>query len=377
MNLNSFSWLPITAALAGAVACSSKSSNSNNDGSGGAASSTGGSSAGGSSTDGGSGGSLSTTTRGAGGSGGSGQTTGSLGGAAGGAGEGTDSGSNGGSAGASDGGSGGTSGVAPGDPCEGSDVEPNDDHESPTAYELGTAFDACLQSVEDVDVYEFSIPEDDRGGVAVVNITKVGPHGDTSVALWAADDDGEFHSTGSNTEGASVYFYFTAAPGATFRLAVTNYLTLDEPNPYRLTIDYHQVPDEHEPNQVRSEAVAIEVDDDVTGYLFAGWSNSTGIPKEDWYDWYSVELEAGETSFLLDVMAGDIDHQIVLYDPLGTQIDDAGTNTEGSSVLLEHEIPEAGKYFLRVSPYIAPDTIDNSLDIPEYATTPYTLTVSQ
>ncbi|HEY6723303.1 MAG TPA: hypothetical protein VI197_04700 [Polyangiaceae bacterium] len=388
MNRTVFSWLPITAVLAGALACSSKSSNSNNDGSGGTtnsgttssggttSSSDGGSSAGGSV---GFGGSIATTTIGAGGAGGSNVTTSSLGGAAGAAGETTDAGS-GGSAGASDGGaggSGGSSSVTPGDPCEGSDVEPNDDHESTTPYELGTAFDGCLQSAEDVDVYEFSIPEDDRGGVASVSITEVGPNGDTNVELWAAADDGEFHSTGSNTEGASVYFYFNAAPGATFRLVVTKYLQVTEPNPYRLTVDYDQVPDEHEPNQVRGEAVAIEVDEDVEGYLFAGWINSTGVAEEDWYDWYSVELEAGETSFLVDVMASDIDHEIVLYDPIGTQITSEGTNTEGSSVLLEHEVPEAGKYFVRVNPYIPPDTLGNSLDTPEYASTPYTLTITQ
>lgn len=392
MNTNLFAWLPLTALLAGTVACTSKSSNSNNDGSGGTSSSGGASSVGGSTTGGGSGGSGGsttgggsggsgvTTTTGAGGSGGASVTTGSVGGSAGAAGETTDSGSNGGSAGASDGGaggSGGTTSVTPGDPCEGSDVEPNDDHESTTPYEVGTAFDACLQSVEDVDVYEFSIPEDDRGGVATVSITEVGPNGDTSLALWAAADDGEFHSTGTNTEGASVYFYFDAAPGSTFRLVVTGYLQVTEPNPYRLTIDYHQVPDEHEPNQTRGQATAIEVDTDVEGYLFAGWNNSTGIPDEDWYDWYSVELEAGDTSFLLDVMAADIDHEIVLYNPIGTQIDSEGTNTEGSSVLLEHEVPEAGTYFVRVNPYIAPATQGNSLDVPEYATTPYTLTVTQ
>lgn len=390
MNRNLFSWLPLSALLAAAVACSSKSSNNNNDGTGGATSSSGGnSSSGGSTTSDGSGGSggssgPTTTSPAAGGSGGSSVTTGALGGAAGAAGEMTDGGSDGGSAGASaggsggsTGGSGGTSSVTPGDPCVGSETEPNDDHESATPYGVGTAFDACLQSVEDVDVYEFSVPADDRGGVATVSITEVGPNGDTNVALWAAADDGEFHSTGTNTEGASVYFNFNAASGTTFRLVVTGYLQVTEPNPYRLTVEYHEVPDEHEPNQIRGQATAIEVDEDVEGYLFAGWSNSTGVPEEDWYDWYSVELEAGNVSILVDVMASDIDHEIVLYNPIGTQIASEGTNTEGSSVLLEHELPEAGEYFVRVNSYIPPHTEDNSLDIPEYATTPYTLTVTQ
>lgn len=394
MNKHVLSWLPITAALAGALACTSKSSNNGNDSTdtstsdggtanNGGTANTGGSTAGGG---GGSGGS----DAGSGGSAGSTatattMTTGSLGGNAGAAGENSGGGAAG-AAGADDGdsggtdatgGSGGTTNEPPSDPCEGSTVEPNDEHDNPTPYAIGTAFDACLQSIDDVDVYEFSVPDDQRGGVAVVNLTEVGPNADTELELWAAADDGEFYSTGTNTEGASMYFNFNAAPGAMFRLVVTNYLDVASPNPYRLTINYQQVPDEYEPNQVRNQAVPIEVGEDVEAYLFAGWANSTGVPGEDWYDWYSIELEAGATSFLVDVLASDIDHEIVLYNPIGAQIATEGTNTEGSSIILEYEVPEAGKYFVRVNPYIPPGTQDDSLDIPEYASTPYTLTVTQ
>lgn len=379
------SWLPITALLAGALACTSTSSNNENDstdtstsngGNTNTNTNTNGGGSGGS--DGGSAGSTSTSTLTN-----TSTTSGSHGGNAGAAGE-TSEGGSAGAAGASDGGSGGSNGGSGGtsnepasDPCEGSTVEPNDEHENPTPYAIGTAFDACLQSIDDVDVYEFTIPDDQRGGVAVVNITEVGPNGDTDLELWAAADDGEFYTTGTNAEGTSVYFNFNAAPGTTYRLLVTNYVDLAAPNPYRLTINYQEVPDTHEPNQARNQAVPIEVDEDVEGYLFAGWVNSTGIPDEDWYDWYSIELEAGDTSFLIDVLASDIDHEIVLYNPIGTQIATNGTNTEGSSVLLEYEIPEAGKYYLRVNPYVPPGTQDDSLDIPEYATIPYTLTVTQ
>lgn len=79
----------------------------------------------------------------------------------------------------------------------------------------------------------------------------------------------------------------------------------------------------------------------------------------------------------MDVVASDIDHQIRLYDPLGTQIASEGTNTEGSSVLLEYEIEEAGTYFVRLNPYIAPGGKENTIDPPEYAGTPYTFSVTQ
>lgn len=76
-------------------------------------------------------------------------------------------------------------------------------------------------------------------------------------------------------------------------------------------------------------------------------------------------------------MASDADHEIILYDPLGTEIASNGTPTVGSSLLLETEVPEAGKYFVRVNPYFAPVTSGYTLDIPEYASIPYVLTVTQ
>jgi hypothetical protein len=79
----------------------------------------------------------------------------------------------------------------------------------------------------------------------------------------------------------------------------------------------------------------------------------------------------------MDVVASDVDASITLYDGLGSEIADEGTNTEGSSVLLEYEIEEAGTYYLRLNPYLAPGTKENTTDPPEYAVTPYTLTVTQ
>lgn len=275
------------------------------------------------------------------------------------------------------GGTGGATTPTGSDTCDNSDVEPNDDRNNATPYEIGSEFEGCLQSSEDVDFYEFSVPDDDRGGVVTVRITDVGPNGDTDVALWAAADNGEFHSTGTNTEGASVFFFFNAKPGATFRLEVTNYVDLRDPNPYLLTVTYDQVPDEYEPNDTRPEAAPIEVGQAVEGYEFAGWENSTGVPEEDWYDWYAIELEPGDTSFLMDVVASDVDASIELFDPLGSEIASEGTNTEGSTVVLEYTVEEAGTYFLRLRPYVPPGTKGNTVDPPEYATTPYTLTVTQ
>jgi hypothetical protein len=263
------------------------------------------------------------------------------------------------------------------DSCDGAETMPNEDRRTATSYTLGTAFHACLQNQEDVDFYEFTTPDDSRGGYVTVAITDVGDEGDTAIELFTAEDNGSFRTTGTNTEGASVFAYFTAKPATTFRISVTNYVAVTAANPYTLTAEYHQVPDVHEPNDSRPDAKLITVGASVEGYMHAGRSVSTGIPAADFQDWFEVALEPGDVTILLSIVAADNDGDITLFDPLGTEIDSAGSNTDGSSVELESTIEEAGSYFVRVNPYVPPVTDGATATIPQYLTKPYTLTVTQ
>ncbi len=396
MTSKTITGLFMVALCADFAACTTKSSVNNDDqgtndgsrgsgdnsstGSGGSSSGGSGSGGSGSSTGGASGGSQASddSTSGAGAGNGEGGEAGDPSGTSTGSGGSGDSNGSGGTDSAGSGGSSTTAAMLPtGDSCEGSEVEPNDDRNSATHYEIGWQFPGCLQSADDVDFYEFSVPDDDRGGVVTVHITDVGPDADTDVAVWSAADNGEFHSTHTNVEGASVFFYFNAKAGAAFRLEVTNYADVKNPNPYLLTVTYDQVPDEYEPNDTRPAAKAIDVGQSVEGYMFAGWENSTGVPAEDWFDWYSVDLEAGPASFLVDVVASDVNSEMMLYDPLGTEVEHTHTVTKGSSLLLEQDIEEAGTYFVRLGPYNEPATLGDSVDPPQYTTIPYTLTVTQ
>ncbi|HET9930593.1 MAG TPA: hypothetical protein VFQ35_07895 [Polyangiaceae bacterium] len=280
------------------------------------------------------------------------------------------------------GGAGGTSDLPPEpvpstDTCADAEATPNNDRTSATPFRLGTSYTACLQGPDDVDVYSFEIPQDSRGGYVTVSINEVGPDGDISVSAYTAADNGRFYKTGSNTEGAAVYAYFTAKPGAKFYLPVTHYLDNPKSNPYTLTVLYHQVPDVYEPNDLRNQAKQIAVGTPVEAYLFAGREYSTAIPDEDWLDWYKVDLVPGTLNVLLSPGANDIDGNIVLYDPDGVQIATKGSNTEGSAVKLTEEITTAGTYYLKISPYEAPQAEGDTATVRQYFRLPYTLTVTQ
>jgi hypothetical protein len=275
----------------------------------------------------------------------------------------------------------GTGGAAPvisTDTCTGAEATPNDDRASATAYTLGTAYTACLQSTTDVDVYAFQVPADSRGGYVQVSVTDVGANGDVALDVYSAADNGKFHEVGTNTDGGSIYAFFNAKPGAKFYIPVTNYADVKSPNTYTFKATYTQVADVYEPNDGRLTAVPITVGTPVQAYMFAGWEYSTGIPEEDWQDWYKVDLATGNVDILLSITASDSDGSIVLYDSTGTQVASGGSNTDGSSVDLKHAVATAGTYYVKIEPYAAPvGTRGLTSTIPPYLKQPYTLTLTQ
>ena len=234
-----------------------------------------------------------------------------------------------------------------------------------------------MQSADDVDVYSLQITNDSKGGYVTVSINGVGPNGDISASAYTAADNGRFYKTGTNVEGAEVFLYFTAKPGAKFYLPVSPYAENPKANPYTLSVVYHQVPDAYEPNDLRSQAKPITIGTPVEAYMFAGREVSTAIPSEDWLDWYAVDLVPGTLNVRLSPAANDIDGNIVLYDPDGVQIANKGSNTEGSAVKLTEDIAAAGTYYLKISPYEVPQTEGNTATVPQYFRLPYTLTVTQ
>jgi hypothetical protein len=78
-------------------------------------------------------------------------------------------------------------------------------------------------------------------------------------------------------------------------------------------------------------------------------------------------------------LANDVNGYIELFNALGTSIDTEASAGQGSSVVLSHTAPlTAGDYFVMVSPFSNPSSKNSNNNIlPQYATQPYTLTVTQ
>jgi len=365
MNMrNSFGFCGSIAVLSLVGACTVNTT-TEGGGTGGTSSGSGGQSSGGQGGDGGAGGSSGTGT-GSGGLGSSGD---------GGVGTGGTAPGTGGASGV-EGGSDGAVGAGGSDPCGQAEATANDDRDHATSFVLNSSFDGCLQSDTDVDFYQFTIPaKPAQGGFVVVKITDVGANGSLDAAAYSAADNGVILSE-YGTDGASVFFWFDAKVSDTFRLEVKyKYTNSGTPTPYTLKIAYTGVPDENEPNDLRTQATPITAGTPVHGYLFAGFENSDKVADADWDDWFKVTLPAGTAKITLSDLASDVDGEVTLYDSLGSQIAQEYDATNGASVVLSQAVT-AGDYYVKIRPRYAPSTSGSGATVPQYLTLPYTLTAA-
>jgi hypothetical protein len=265
-----------------------------------------------------------------------------------------------------------------GDSCDGPEANPNDDRDHATPYALGVATKACLQSQSDLDFYEFTLPSTPvQGGFVKIQITDVGTTANIEATVFAAHDNGEFLGTYNVTQGGSAFGYFAGKAGAKFRIKVGRYTTVSAPTPYTLTATFTGVNDVNEPNDDNAHATPLTIGTPASGYMFAGYEDSTPPAGQAWDDRFKITLPEGEMTFTLTVPS-DIDGEIVLYNALGSALDSESDATEGSTVVLKHTLTsnEAGVCYVAVHPYVRFPLDGTGSTTPVFWSTPYTLTVT-
>ena len=272
---------------------------------------------------------------------------------------------------------GGQGTATPTDSCSDADANNNDrDHAS--TYVLGTEFAACLQTSSDVDYYEFTTPPSPvDGGVLVIGITSVGTAGNIDSSVYTTSDNGEVQANYSTGSGASVFYWFNATSATKYQVTVHHFTSSSTATPYTLKVAYSSVDDVNEPNDQRAQSKSMTVGTPVHGFLYAGYSVSTGFTASAWEDWYKITLAAGTATIALTDLASDVNGEIDFYDSLGASISSNYSTTSGASVVLNRTGVTAGDYYLKISPFTLPSSRGNGSVVPQYATQPYTLTVTQ
>ncbi|HEX3596076.1 MAG TPA: PPC domain-containing protein [Polyangiaceae bacterium] len=286
---------------------------------------------------------------------------------------GLDSGSPGGSS--TDAGPGSGTDAGPGDPCGSDETKPNDDREHPTPYTLGTDFHGCLQNGTDVDFYSFTAPTTPaQGGYFIISATEVGSDGSVMLTSQAVADNGEISSPYGGL-GASVFAWYNAKAGASFRVKVSYFSAPDKPTPYTLKVVYHGVNDVNEPNDTRATATPMTAGTPIHGYEFAGFENSSAPITSSWEDWFKVTLPAGSATITLSDLASDVNGYVTLYDANGVSLSSAYEGDQGASVVVTQTVT-AGTYYVKINPFDLPYSQGNTSTVPAYLSQPYTLTAS-
>jgi hypothetical protein len=275
------------------------------------------------------------------------------------------------------GGAAGTS-VMSGDPCS-AETQPNEDRDHATPFATNMDVKLCLQNKNDVDFYELKTPDmPAQGGYYVVKVTDVGTTGGIHATAQAAADNGDVEDN-TGVSGVSVFFWFNAKAGATFRLKVFFYTGGNDPIPYTLRVDYKGVPDNNEPNNLRASATSMTPATPIHGYLFAGFENSTAVANTAWEDWFKVTLDANKTAEIaLTDLASDIGANVTLLDSDGAP-QDSKSGLSGASVVWTPTVDnfvKGGDYYIKIEHYTGGDTHGNGSTVPAYLSQPYTLTVT-
>ena len=257
--------------------------------------------------------------------------------------------------------------------------EPNDTSGEAAPYFVGTSAVGCLAHADDVDVYEIKAPAVDlAGGYFQASLTDVGA-GTVAVEVASARDNAAFlRGTFTNTPAASLFFFWAAAPGETYRIAVSRFSSASGPFRFTLRANYTRLPDPFEPNDDRNAAKALSLGVVHEALFFAGHQTES-VAATDFSDWYSVTLASGPVSVKLQGVPTTVRPEVELFDASNTSVSAAAmyNNTPGGDLATGATV-RAGAHRLVVRIFaLAPDTAGKVTTLPDNFMRPYRLTVSQ
>ncbi|HET9953692.1 MAG TPA: hypothetical protein VFQ61_04280 [Polyangiaceae bacterium] len=275
-----------------------------------------------------------------------------------------------------DAGAGGVGPLVSGESCD-SDDRGNDADSAHVALP-GVRVQSCLQVKSDVDFFEFTAPAaPQQGGYFVLSATDVAASAALRMTLESAAG-GSALGTWYGEPGESVFAWVAAAPGASFRVAVSGESWAGAAN-FVFRARYAGVRDDFAPNGTVEEAKPIDVDNSIQGYAFGGYNGPTAPEATDFDDFFAVHLNAGKLKARLSPPA-DGRAEIRLLDKNGEEV--AGGRVfhglEGQPIeLIMSKIVE-GDYILRVMLFgDMPESVGGGARPAPHVTDPYTFTVMQ
>jgi hypothetical protein len=254
--------------------------------------------------------------------------------------------------------------------------EPNDSRDRATPYQPGSSVTGCMVSADDVDYLEFRSPADPAGGYYQIAVTDVGA-GRIEIQTFSAADNGRIDRWYTDDTGASLFGFFAAAPGQTYRIAVAALPPFTAGFRYTLRASYTRIDDGYEPNDSREAAKPITLGTAIQAFMFAGHQSST-VQSNDFADWYAFTLPAGMVNVRVDDVPSNVRIEGLLYDADGSQVDAPRmSNDNGASFDVTTRVLNPGLHRLSLGTFPpTPLAYGKGTTLPENFSHPYKLTVS-
>jgi hypothetical protein len=264
-------------------------------------------------------------------------------------------------------------------PCGVPELEPNDMREQSTPIAAPVMLTSCIGTLNDIDFYELTAPNDPAGGYYQFSVT--GLTFDVDLLAYNVADQGEIGHIYASSDGQNLYGYLAVAPGKKYRLSVGPFgSTSMAPTKYTLNVTYTKVDDAQEPNETVDSAKPITLGAPVTGYLFGGVRT---VPQkvEASADWYTVMAGAGNLTATVENVPSNLTAYVRIIDPAG--MDEYGLSpNDGANVTVTKMNGTAGAWKILVQYFsekadFAFDRAEDAMTVPPNFTRPYKLTVTQ
>jgi hypothetical protein len=232
-------------------------------------------------------------------------------------------------------------------------AEPNDVREQAKAIELNHLYPGLCVSNDDgadeLDFFEVTAPAADKaGGLIEVQMTNVQNEGLGEIIVTSSIDNIVIFDSYKVDVGANVSGWFTASPGAKYRIQVNRFGGAGKRFAYDLFAKYTAINDTFEPNNKKDDAKPIEVNKPVQG-TFAAHSPMGDLIVGDDQDWFKVTLGAGTATIKVTNVASDYLCDVQLFDAGGQKVDEKYEITAGADCVLDAKDLAGGSYTVELS----------------------------
>lgn len=229
--------------------------------------------------------------------------------------------------------------------CGHPDALGNDDREH--AVNFGSGATICVLDSSDHDWFYVDTPDDHRAHVIQLDFTETAGSWVNASVIASADGSslGDVHPS---QRGLKLSAFVTVGPATHTLFDFHGFVANTDTT--RIDVSMLTEMDEHEPNNDRESASAIQVGSEVTAQLINPYVSET---NQQIQDWYRLDLAAGKHTVKVTAVPSDLYPTFAVVDSAGAVLSsNAHGANRGATFSFTFTAEAAGAYFLRVENFV-------------------------